>query len=699
MIDQRTEQDFRLSHNRRVAWWGVATLAGAAVYGLVACRLTSTLPYLFPLGACAVVAAFPAVTMLLAARALSGSRSGRALLSISWAFWVWFAAGLTLGAVAFLPENSLWVLVPGVLILTGFVLYSRALISLVRDPRGPALHWTSGVDVFLVAMAGIAWFLMLVVGPNIDAGVSMPETVADVLIITGASAGVAALLFGSVRGRFETWRTELAWFSLGLAVFLATYVVYCSAGLSACVPVVVLGFGVLVPSAIVGWRGLAIRDRVRQGQIESAEPGRAGKAGLWFSTGLVAVAMVSVFGLVFFLHVTRASEWQQSSVFWVSLGMMALFILRTGALLVRSTRAEEEARLGRVFEAGLPKLVIDRSFRVVAANRGFVGLVQFDDVLTGLGLSDQADSIKTSLKQVLDTNQELDEERTGSRDRCWRLDYSPVPWSQEKAVLVVVENITERKRVEEELAQSRKHLEELVEERTQELRQAQDKLVRREKLATLGQIAGSIAHELRNPLGAMRNAVYFLNMIVGRELKGKAARHLKIINDEIDRSDRIITSLLDFAKGRPRNPVPCSVAELMQDVLDMAQLPSEVKVSLDIPQNLPEVNVDDAQITQVFLNILRNAIQAMAGQGRISITGDKADTRVRVRIVDNGPGIEPELMERLFEPLFSTRTFGTGLGLAICRTFVEANGGTIEVSSELGKGTTFTVILPAAENN
>ncbi len=262
----------------------------------------------------------------------------------------------------------------------------------------------------------------------------------------------------------------------------------------------------------------------------------------------------------------------------------------------------------------------------------------------------------------------------------------------------VMLDITARKQTEQELERYRDELEELAEDRTRELKRTQVELLKRERLATLGQIAGSIAHELRNPLGAIRNATYFLNMVLTRELKDKASRHLQIINEEIERSDKIITSLLDYARGRPTNPVASSVKDIIEDALGMARLPHGVRVQTQFAENLPLLEVDDAQLTQVFANLFTNASQAMAGRGLVIVAAEPVNGGVRISVADNGPGIAPEHMPRMFEPLFSTKTFGVGLGLAVCKSFVESNRGEIAVESAPGKGATFVVTLPAVHS-
>jgi two-component system sensor histidine kinase HydH len=132
--------------------------------------------------------------------------------------------------------------------------------------------------------------------------------------------------------------------------------------------------------------------------------------------------------------------------------------------------------------------------------------------------------------------------------------------------------------------------------------------------------------------------------------------------------------------------------------VEHARLPAEVAVDVIVPPGLPALQVDRSQMTQVFANLLLNAAQAMGQRGTVTVSAAQRDGRVEVAVADKGTGIAPENMGRLFEPLFSTKTFGVGLGLAICRSFVEAHGGTIVVESEPGKGAKFTVALPVEQS-
>jgi signal transduction histidine kinase len=248
-----------------------------------------------------------------------------------------------------------------------------------------------------------------------------------------------------------------------------------------------------------------------------------------------------------------------------------------------------------------------------------------------------------------------------------------------------------------ELEVHRSNLEQLVEQRTVELRIAHEDLLRKERLAALGQVAGSIAHEIRNPLGAIRNAVYYLQRLSDQPLTGKAARHLTIIEREIQHANAVVSSLLEFARGRRCEPADCQVRDIIAGTLARLDVPAGISVELAVAPDLGPVRADPVQMSVVFQNLIANAVDALNGSGRVRIAADRRGDSVQVSITDNGPGIGMAHLPRLFEPLFSTKAFGVGLGLPIAKSYVEANGGSIRIDSEVGKGTTALVSLPAAQ--
>lgn len=230
------------------------------------------------------------------------------------------------------------------------------------------------------------------------------------------------------------------------------------------------------------------------------------------------------------------------------------------------------------------------------------------------------------------------------------------------------------------------------------LRETQDELVRKEKLAMLGQVASGVGHELRNPLGVMSNAVYFLQtMLDGADDHVK--EYLGIILAEITRSERIVADLMDAVHTRPPDRATFRLPEMLDELMGKRAMPASVTVAMDLPEALPAIRADAAQMQQVFENLVSNAVDAMAEGGTLEIQayGDTQAGKVVISVRDTGSGITPENMARLFQPLFTTKARGIGLGLVVTKNLVEANGGTVTVESEAGHGTRVTVTLPAAE--
>ena len=230
------------------------------------------------------------------------------------------------------------------------------------------------------------------------------------------------------------------------------------------------------------------------------------------------------------------------------------------------------------------------------------------------------------------------------------------------------------------------------------LRKAQDELVRNEKLAVLGQIAGSVGHELRNPLGVMSNAVFFLQSVLP-DADDNVQEYLDIIKSEIAGSERIVSDLLDSVRTKPPHTEIVDVQELLVQTLRTLSIPSAVTVKLSIPETLSPLRVDQLQIRQVFRNLISNAIEAMTEGGtlEIGVEADAAAKKMVVSVRDSGIGMTEEQLGRLFQPLFTTKARGIGLGLVVVKNLTLVNGGNIQVQSEAGKGTLFAVTLPTAD--
>ena len=228
----------------------------------------------------------------------------------------------------------------------------------------------------------------------------------------------------------------------------------------------------------------------------------------------------------------------------------------------------------------------------------------------------------------------------------------------------------------------------------EELRKAQEELNRKERLAVLGQLAGGVAHELRNPLGAIKNAAYFLNAALEEpEMEVKEA--MEIIDKEVATSEHIITSLLDFASPNPPIRRTVDINDIVPEVLSRISVPENIEVVSQLGETLPAILADPDQLRQVFGNIILNAVQAMPEGGQLSVKSEVSSPGwVTVSFADTGVGIPVEKLAMVFEPLFTTKAKGIGFGLAVVKTLVEVHGGAIEVQSGVGEGSTFMVRLP-----
>jgi signal transduction histidine kinase len=223
----------------------------------------------------------------------------------------------------------------------------------------------------------------------------------------------------------------------------------------------------------------------------------------------------------------------------------------------------------------------------------------------------------------------------------------------------------------------------------QALEAAQEELVRNERLATLGQLAGSVGHELRNPLGVIKNSVYFLGMVLPEQ--EKVRKHLAILEREVANANRIVSELLDFARVKTPVRVPTDLHEIVRAAIERIAVPAGVILEVDLARGLPAPVVDPMQVRQILDNLLGNAIQAMPSGGTLTVRSWLDTGGPAVAVTDTGVGIPPENLGKIFQPLFTTKAKGIGLGLALARDFAQANHAEIRVDSEPGRGTTFTL--------
>jgi PAS domain S-box-containing protein len=260
--------------------------------------------------------------------------------------------------------------------------------------------------------------------------------------------------------------------------------------------------------------------------------------------------------------------------------------------------------------------------------------------------------------------------------------------------LAGVQDITILKKTQSELAEQSRRLEERVEERTRDLKNAQEQLIAAEKMATLGELAGSVGHELRNPLAVISNSVYLLKSTLPKTDE-TIKEYIGMVEKETHNASRIINDLLDYSRIRPTSKESVNLADLTADLLAKLPVPDSVKLINKISADLPAVNVNPQQVEQVLFNLVTNAVEAMPEGGELTLASsvNAKKNQISLSVSDTGVGIPAKNIKKIFEPLFTTKPRGIGLGLAIVKKLAELNNVTIQVKSKVGKGTTFTLLF------
>jgi PAS domain S-box-containing protein len=354
-----------------------------------------------------------------------------------------------------------------------------------------------------------------------------------------------------------------------------------------------------------------------------------------------------------------------------------------------------------------PIFVKDRTFRWVLLNRSACELFgyQREDML---GKSDydffpkeEADFFRQKDLELFATKSEIvidEEPLTDASGRRHVLATTKVPLRDETGdvthIVGIIHDITRLKAAEAALRSANLEYEQRLDQRTRELIAAQDELVRKERLAVLGQLAGSVAHQIRNPLAAIKNAASVLKRSTGEEVV--VAQMLSTIDDEVRHANQIVTDLLDYARVRPPTTRPIDVGYLIQTALDGQHVPPGVRVTLRVP-DLPPVQVDADQVQMALANLVRNALDAMPDGGALTLSAELDDRDIVVVVEDSGSGVRPEVQKRLFEPLVTTKPRGLGLGLTTARILLENQGGSVAYCERGGPGTRFKVRLPRGD--
>lgn len=238
-----------------------------------------------------------------------------------------------------------------------------------------------------------------------------------------------------------------------------------------------------------------------------------------------------------------------------------------------------------------------------------------------------------------------------------------------------------------------KNLEAMVEERTKQLKEAQERIIRAERLAAIGQVATMIGHDLRNPLTGIANATYYLKIKLGSSMDERVREAIDIIERNVEYSSKILSDLTEYSREISLRPAKTTPKRMLRVSLSLIEIPRNVEV-LDLTLDEPEIIVDVDKMRRVFVNIIKNAFDAMPNGGRLTIKSAVKDGFIEFSFTDTGVGMSSEVLENIWTPFFTTKPKGLGLGLAICKRIVEAHGGSIAATSEVGRGSTFIITLP-----
>jgi two-component system sensor kinase FixL len=303
------------------------------------------------------------------------------------------------------------------------------------------------------------------------------------------------------------------------------------------------------------------------------------------------------------------------------------------------------------------------------------------------------------VKEVLTTGRSIVFEREYKRRdgsvfpasvRTWRLTDGK---GKVIGIWSIVREISEQKATQKNLEEQAGVLAHIVEDRTKQLKDS-------ERLAAIGQTAGMVGHDLRNPLQSITGELYLAGKEVASlpqsELKSNLQESLQIIEEQAVYMDKIVSDLQAFVRPIRVDKQPINLQELINLVLASVAIPENIKVNMHMNSDFPQVKVDSQLLKRVLINLLTNAVQAMPEGGKLTISADlNGLTQAVITVEDTGVGIPEKIKSQIFTPLFTTKPRGQGFGLAVCKRVIEAHGGTIDFESQEGKGAKFTIQFPA----
>lgn len=348
----------------------------------------------------------------------------------------------------------------------------------------------------------------------------------------------------------------------------------------------------------------------------------------------------------------------------------------------------EEKIIGILYVGVLEKPYIDLRNKVMLT---FAGMAVLSVVLLLTILFFITSSIIHPLKKMVFATNQIAQ---GDLNQKVKIDFQDEIGQLAQSFNQMTENL---KKANEKLMQWGKTLEKRVEERTKELREMQDSLIQSEKMASLGKMSAGVAHEINNPLTSILINTHL--MLEKTEKNHLFQEYLSLIADETIRCTNIVKGLLEFSRQNPPRKVFTDINEIIKRTLQLLEHQAafqNIRVIKKLDESLPQIKVDKDKIKQVFWNLMINAAEAMPHGGTLTLfsqlSGDKK--YVEVVFTDTGAGIPQEYLNKLFDPFFTTKGGGTGLGLAVSYGIIEQHQGKIEVKSEPGKGSVFTISLP-----
>lgn len=353
-----------------------------------------------------------------------------------------------------------------------------------------------------------------------------------------------------------------------------------------------------------------------------------------------------------------------------------------------------------------PIFVKDRAFRFVLVNDALAKLVAISRERL-LGATDyeffprpEADHFRAKDEELFargEVVEAVEERLTDGDGEVHVLATTKVPLrtpSGEITHLVgIVHDITDLARAQDDLRQRNERLEGFLSERASALEAAQQELMRRQRLALIGQLSGGIAHQVRNPLATIRNATYLLRLALGDDPHDDVRRSLDIIDDEVARANRIITDLVDYARVGPARRRRCALAYALGQAQGGVIVPEQLTLTLTVPEPC-DVCVDCEQVQRALCNLLRNAVEAASPTGEVSVTATEDLEWVTLEVTDSGPGLPDDVRTQFDAPDDDTRPTGVGMGLLTARALIENQGGTLRHEPRVEGGTRFVATLP-----